>query len=143
MNMKSRTAKMAIALCSILSLSTIPAPADTVSYADAVSLLAKDCGQDIRKHCPGVNLGNGRIQACLQQHQATVSPTCTSTLASVTQSIQIRQEAQASAFKLCKGDALRHCKGVVGELNILGCLLKTQHINTANCNQAITDAGWR
>jgi cysteine rich repeat protein len=117
--------------------------ADTISYADAITALAKDCGQDIRKHCPGVNLGNGRIQACLEEHQASVTPTCTSTLAAVTASIRVRQEAQASVHKLCAGAAAMHCKGVVGMNNVLGCLLKTQRIDGSKCNQAITDAGWR
>jgi hypothetical protein len=140
--MKSRLASIAIALCS-LSLYAAPSVADTISYADAMTLLAKDCGHDIKAHCRGVNIGNGQIQACLQKHQATVSATCTSTLASVTQSIAIRQEAQASVFKVCKGDAATFCKGVVGDYNILGCLLKTKNIDGSKCNQAITDAGWR
>ena len=140
--MKSRAASIAIALCSLFLLVS-PSSADTISYADAMTLLAKDCGHDIKKHCPGVNLGNGRIEACLQKHQASVSATCTSTLASVTQSIAIRHEAQASVFKVCKGDAATLCKGVVGDYNILHCLLKTTHIDGSKCNQAITDAGWR
>lgn len=42
--------------------------ADTISYADAVSALAKDCGPDIKKLCSGLNLGNGRIQQCLEKN---------------------------------------------------------------------------
>ncbi len=121
----------------------VPAAADTISYADAISLLAKECGRDIERHCRGVNLANNAIQACLQEHQAEVSPTCTSTLASVTASISERQQAQAGVFKLCRGDAARHCRGVVGEANILGCLLITDRIDGAECNQAISEAGWR
>jgi hypothetical protein len=140
--MKSRLASITIALCSSFLFAS-PSGADTISYADAMTLLAKDCGHDIKKHCPGVNLGNGRIQGCLEQHQASVSATCTSTLASVTQSIAIRHEAQMSVFKVCKGESATFCKGVVGDYNILGCLLKTKHIDGSKCNQAITDAGWR
>ncbi len=128
---------------SALLLSANAGHADTISYADAISLLAEKCGADVKRHCQGVRLGNNQIQACLQQHQSEVSPDCIATLDAVTSSIQVRQAAQLSVFKLCRGDAARHCKGVQGEANILGCLLKTERIDNAKCNQAITDAGWR
>lgn len=115
----------------------------TISYADAMTTLAKDCGADIKKHCRGLNLGNNEIGNCLAQHQATVSPLCTSTLASVVASIQLRLEAQASVFKVCAGRIRQLCSGVVGEENQLQCLLKTERIDGEKCNDAITNAGWR
>jgi hypothetical protein len=117
--------------------------AQTISYADAITVLAKDCGADIKKHCRGLNLGNNEIRNCLEKNQAQVSPTCTSTLASVVASIQLRLEAQASVFKVCAGRAKQLCKGVVGEVHILQCLIKTERLDGEKCNQAITDAGWR
>ncbi|MEK1889273.1 MAG: hypothetical protein AAAB35_17260 [Phyllobacterium sp.] len=117
--------------------------ADTISYADAVSALAKACGTDIKKFCTGLNLGNNQIQNCLEKNGGKVSPTCTSTLTSVTASIKQRQAAQIGFFKLCEHDAAEFCKGVMGEGNILACLLKTKRIDNGKCNQAITDAGWR
>ncbi|MEP9388852.1 hypothetical protein [Mesorhizobium sp. KR9-304] len=122
---------------------TGPGLAQTISYADAVTVLADDCGADIKKYCRGLNLGNNEIRNCLEQNQAKVSPTCTSTLASVVVSIQRRLEAQASVFKVCAGRAKQLCKGVVGEVHILQCLVKTERIDGEKCNQAITDAGWR
>ncbi|MEQ1954486.1 cysteine rich repeat-containing protein [Mesorhizobium yinganensis] len=119
------------------------AQAQTISFADAATVLAKDCGADIKKLCSGVNLGNNQIQSCLERHQAKVSPTCTSTLASVTASIEQRLAAQAVVFKVCGGDAATLCKGVKGEAHILQCLIKTTRIDGGKCNQAITDAGWR
>lgn len=120
-----------------------PGQAQTISFADAVTVLAKDCGADIKKFCQGLNLGNNEIQNCLAQNQAKVSPTCTSTLASVTASIQQRLAAQAAVFKVCAGNAKQLCQGVVGEVHILQCLVKTERIDNPKCNQAITDAGWR
>jgi hypothetical protein len=117
--------------------------AQTISYADAITVLAKDCGADIKKHCSGLNLGNNEIRNCLEQNQAKVSPTCTSTLASVVTSIQTRLEAQASVFKVCAGRAKQLCKGVVGEEHILQCLIKTERLDGEKCNDAITNAGWR
>ena len=117
--------------------------AQTISYADAMTTLAQDCGKDIKKFCKGLNLGNNQIRECLDGNRAEVSPTCTSTLATVTASIERRLAAQASVFKVCAGNAKQHCKGVVGEVHILQCLAKTEHIDSATCNQAIIDAGWR
>ena len=40
--------------------------AQTISYADAITVLAKDCGADIIKHCRGLDLGNNEIRNCLE-----------------------------------------------------------------------------
>ena len=119
------------------------AQAQTISFADAATVLARDCGTDIKKLCNGVNLGDNQIQACLAKHQAKVSPTCTATLVDVTASIERRLAAQASVFKICGADAATLCKGVKGEAHVLQCLIKTERIDGAKCNEAITDAGWR
>jgi hypothetical protein len=117
------------------------AQAQTISFADAMTVLARDCGADVKKFCNGLNLGNNEIRNCLEGHK--VSPQCTASLASVTASIEQRLAAQASAFKVCATNANQHCKGVKGEVHILQCLIKTERIDSAKCNQAITDAGWR
>lgn len=119
------------------------AQAQTISFADAVSLLAKECGSDIKKHCRGVSLGNNAVQACLAKNAGKVSSACTTTLNEVTASIALRLAAQQSVMKVCDGSARQFCKGVKGEAHILQCLLKTEKVDSAKCNQAITDAGWR
>ncbi|MCA2407093.1 hypothetical protein GYN07_29210 (plasmid) [Rhizobium leguminosarum bv. viciae 248] len=130
------------ALAGFLALTAV-GRADTMSYADAVTTLAKECGLDIKKLCNGENLGNGRIQACLEKNASKVSPTCTATLGSVMSSIAQRQEAQASAFKVCQHDISQYCNSVKGDGNILSCLVETKRVDNKACNQAITDAGWR
>jgi hypothetical protein len=131
-----------LVLASLLAWTSL-GQAQTISYADAMTLLAKDCGADVKKFCKGLNLGNNQIRNCLEGHEGKVSAQCTSTLASVTASIERRLAAQASVFKICASNANQHCKGVVGEVHILQCLIKTERIDNAKCNQAITDAGWR
>ncbi|ACI58324.1 putative cysteine rich repeat domain protein (plasmid) [Rhizobium leguminosarum bv. trifolii WSM2304] len=130
------------ALAVFLSITTV-GRADTISYADAVTTLAKECGSDIKKLCSRENLGNGRIQACLEKNASKVSPTCTSTLGNVITSIAQRQDAQASVFKVCQHDISQYCNGVKGDGNILSCLIETKRVDNRECNQAITDAGWR
>ncbi|MBB3440753.1 MULTISPECIES: hypothetical protein [unclassified Rhizobium] len=122
---------------------TCAAKADTVSYADAITVLAKDCGSDIKKLCKGLNLGNNRIADCLAQNSAKVSPTCTSTLASVAASIQKREQAQTSYKQVCATDMARRCNGVKGDGYILACLAGKTKTISKQCSQTITDAGWR
>ena len=117
--------------------------ADTISYADAVTALAKDCGRDIKKFCSGLNLGGGRVQNCLAQNAAKVSPSCTATLSSVMMSIKQRQAAQSAYAAVCKHDMAQFCSGVVGDGNMLACLIETSRVDGKKCDQAITDAGWR
>ncbi len=119
------------------------AKADTISYADAITVLAKDCGADIRKFCKGMNLGNNRIADCLAQNSAKVSPTCTTTLASVAASIQKREQAQSSYKKVCATDMARRCNGVKGDGYILACLAGKTKTVSNQCSQTISDAGWR
>ena len=121
-----------------------PAHAATISFGDAMTVLARDCGADVEKYCKGLNLGNNRIADCLAANQAKVSPVCLSSLAAVRASLQQRLAAQASVAKVCRGDAARRCTGVVQkDAYVLDCLVKAARTVSKKCNAAITDAGWR
>ena len=135
--------KLGMAAALVCTATATMSKAETISYADAVTTLATDCGADIQKLCKGLNLGNGRIADCLQQNAVKVSPTCKSTLAAVSASISKREEAQTAYSKICAHDMAQHCPGVKGDGYILACLVKTHRIVGAKCNAAITDAGWR
>ncbi|OCP35169.1 cysteine rich repeat-containing protein [Ensifer sp. LC163] len=141
--MTNRLAVFAGAIALAAFALTSASRADSISYADAVSTLANDCGSDIKKYCKGLNLGGGRIQACLEQHAGKVSPTCTMTLANVIASIKQREAAQSSFATVCKHDIAQYCKSVKGEGNVLSCLNKATRVNEGQCGQAIIDAGWR
>lgn len=75
--------------------------AKTLSYADAITVLAEECGGDIKKFCGGLNLGGGRIETCLKDHAAKVSASCTSSLSTVMTPTQARQ-AQAAYAQVCR-----------------------------------------
>ena len=140
--MSRRARLLGGALGAFLALTGL-ARADTISFADAVHTLATDCGTDIKKFCKGLNLGNGRIQNCLEEHAGKVSPTCTATLSSVSASIKQRLAAQSSFTAVCKHDVAQFCRGVKGEGNVLACLNNATRVKKGQCGQAITDAGWR
>ena len=59
---------------SLLLGGIVTAAAQTMSYADAVDQLASACRGDLAKYCSKVELGNGRLRACLDAHQNVVSP---------------------------------------------------------------------
>lgn len=132
----------AVVLLTIVALCGT-ARADTLSYADAVTKLADDCGRDIKKLCKGLNLGGGRIASCLQEKSGRVSSTCKASIEIVFTSISQRQQAQASYKKICKGDMARRCKGVKGDGYILACLTKGNKHISDECAQTMSDAGWR
>ncbi|WP_075221934.1 hypothetical protein [Acuticoccus yangtzensis] len=121
-----------------------PASADTIGYADAITLLANSCGSDIGKYCPKANLGNWEIGRCLMQNRANLSGQCAADLVRVGQSIEARKAAQASAEQICATDIRRRCPMTeAGRGRVLQCLLKAERTVSAACNAAITNAGWR
>jgi hypothetical protein len=42
----------------------------------ALSYVANECSDDILKHCANVQVGEGRVLACLDEHQKDVSERC-------------------------------------------------------------------
>jgi len=135
----------AVALAAGLSAAAVGgAQAATVSFAEAMGILARDCGKDVQAYCKGVPLANNAVGSCLMQNQGKVSPVCIQSLTAVRASISQRLQAQAEVLKVCRGDAARRCQGVVqGDAHLLDCLLKAANHVTKKCNAAITDAGWR
>lgn len=120
-----------------------PAAAQTIGYADAMSILVKSCGPDIEKYCKNVNLGNGRIEGCLADNAANVSDSCKADYAGVYVALQARFAAQEAVPQLCAGDVNRLCPDITrGKGFTLQCLLNKRRLSN-RCSQGITDAGYR
>lgn len=49
--------------------------------AAAVSYLARECRTDIETHCADVEVGEGRVLACLDEHQSEISDSCKNAIA--------------------------------------------------------------
>lgn len=127
-----------------LFASSSPALAQTLSFEAAIAILSSSCGKDIDAHCKGVNLGAGRIKACLARNQAKVSAQCQSDFARVEGQLQKRADARIAVLKICDADVRRLCGGVqAGDGQLLECMLIAQKGTSAKCSQAITDAGYR
>ena len=120
------------------------AGAQTIGYAEAIDLLAANCGKDIAAYCKQVNLGGGRVQHCLVQNQAKISARCKAANVEVVGLLQKRVAARQAVLKVCDADIRRLCSGVqAGDGNLLECFLKAEAHANAQCRQAVTDAGYR
>jgi hypothetical protein len=138
-----RTATFGIAILGGAAAAAAPAAAQTIGYADAIAILAKSCGKDIEKHCKGINLGGGRIEACIAEKPG-ISANCKTDLVQVQALLAARAAAQASVSELCNRDAQQFCKLTKpGKGNILNCLLKAAPSVSEKCNAAIDAAGYR
>jgi len=120
------------------------AGAQTIGYAEAIDLLAANCGKDIATYCGKENLGGGRVQQCLVQNQARISGRCKAASVEVVALLRKREAARQAVLKVCERDIGRLCSGVVaGDGNLLGCFLKVEARANVQCRQAVTDAGYR
>ena len=120
------------------------AAAQTMSYADAVDQLAAACRADFAKYCKGVELGNGRLRACLDAHQNVVSPRCQQTRVMVYASIARRVAAQRDIGRICDADIERMCGTSHADAHLVECLLSVSPAAMSPaCNQTFTDTGWR
>jgi hypothetical protein len=137
--------KQAIGLAALLLLGTAATTsAQTVSFAEAGAVIARSCGPSIERFCSKVNIGNGQVRQCLQQHQNQVPSACTMDYDRVTASIAKRLQAQQGAFKVCNASIREYCPGVkFGDANVLDCLLTARKVVGASCKQALLDAGWQ
>jgi hypothetical protein len=120
------------------------AAAQTMSYADAVDQLATACRADFAKYCKNVELGNGRLRACLDAHQNVVSPRCQQTRAMVYASIARRAAAQRDIGTICDADIERLCGTSHADAHLVECLVSVSPAAMSPaCSQAFTDTGWR
>jgi hypothetical protein len=118
--------------------------AQTMSYADAIQQLAAACRADLQKYCKGVELGGGRLKACLDGHQNVVSPRCQETRAQVYASIARRIAAQRDIGDVCSADIERLCGTSHADAHLVECLLSVAPAAMSpQCNQTFTDTGWR
>ena len=131
------------AVMGICVLSSVPAGAETISFAAGYDRLAKDCGRDIEKLCGNVKLGGGGVKACLEHNRAKLSPGCRVTQAETFALLTKRLQAQATAVQVCDRDRGQYCRGVQpNDGNQLSCLLKASKVVSGSCKQVIVDAGW-
>jgi hypothetical protein len=136
--------RIAFFFASFLIFGIGAATAQTLSYADAVDQLAVACRADLARYCKGVELGGGKLKACLDAHQNVVSPQCQQTRMMVYASIARRIAAQRDIGDICEADIERLCGTSHADTHLVECLLSVSPAAMSPpCNQAFTDTGWR
>ena len=91
----------------------------------------KPCQADVKKLCPGVKPGHGRILGCLEGKEDQVSQACKDDFKAKLQAI----------YDACKGDAEKFCAGVEkGQGRILQCLNKNGPNLSDSCKAIWTKA---
>ena len=108
------------ALASLLLL----APANGMAQQAAVR---QACAAEIQQHCAGLQPGEGRIRACVEEHFAEFSEPCRQALLN-----------SVAVVKACKTDVQRTCPGVQpGGGRIQACMKDHFTEYSEPCKQAI------
>jgi hypothetical protein len=89
------------------------------------------CMADLKKYCADVPAGGGRIQACLQKHDADLSATCKSKVG------DLQKEIGAIAAT-CQYDIMRFCEDVTpGGGRVATCLQDHRDDLSPECNNRL------
>src|ERR1700679_2786508 len=118
---------------------------ETMSFENAIAILAESCGKDIDANCLGVNLDAPRLKECLYRNQDSVSQQCRADYVRAFDAIQKRVAAHGAVGKLCLREKQKLCADATAKPGeTIDCLLKapTRGFSVA-CNKALTEAGYR
>jgi hypothetical protein len=92
--------------------------------------VAKACATDIKTQCAGVQPGEGRIKACVDEHFKDLSEPCQAVLTKA-----------AAAGKACKADIKQNCGDVKpGGGRIEACVKAHMGDLSQNCKDALSQA---
>ena len=58
-----------------------PSPEEAAGGAHNLQLMRKACDEDVKKLCPDIRPGGGRILQCLRGQESNLSPSCRQVLA--------------------------------------------------------------
>ena len=90
------------------------------------------CADDVKKLCPDTPAGGGKIQACLKEHAADLSPGCKKHLDDLSKKI-------GGLVATCRYDIARFCSDQTpGGGRIAGCLQKHRDELSPECKDRIS-----
>jgi hypothetical protein len=90
------------------------------------------CEADIKKLCPDVRPGGGRIQACLKEHVKELSPECAA-------HYEKTSSTRGAMADKCRTDIARFCASVApGQGGVAACLEKHRDNVSAECKAQLT-----
>lgn len=105
-----------------------------VQAADAPAAAGPDrnaCKEDVKKYCPNVQPGQGRIARCLKGHEKELSQACQDARTAAREKAKEHAKQKRDA---CADDAKKFCADVQpGGGRIHGCLKKNREQLTEGC----------
>jgi hypothetical protein len=89
------------------------------------------CGEDVKKLCPNVPPGGGRVSACLKAHERELSEACKTHLAEV-------KNRMGALTAVCRSDIGKLCPDVgPGAGRLVKCLRAKQEALSPECKAAL------
>ncbi len=86
------------------------------------------CAGDIKKLCPDIKPGEGRITACIKSHLTELSDTC-----------EARVLGVGVTGKLCKADVAKLCSGIApGTGGVRDCIKSHMEAISDSCKDAMS-----
>jgi hypothetical protein len=119
------------------------AAAETMSFGDALGMLAKSCGAEIVANCRGVNPDPLRLKECLSRNRDVLTPQCQTDYLGVFDAIQKRIAARVTVAGACRTEIVKLCNGSTKETSkSIPCLTTAPKVGV-NCIKAMGEAGYR
>ncbi len=113
----------------MLKILSIGAALSFLLVSSAVAEPRFPCAADIKKACPNVDPGGGRIIACIKEHFDDFSDVCQKRLAAV-----------AEAANACRADVQKECGSVRGRARKAACVVDALTDLGDACKSAIAAA---
>ena len=91
---------------------------------------SRPCEEEIKRLCPDIKPGDGRIAECIRQHEKEFSPQCRKKHKEIEKHKQAREQAK----KACHDDAQKFCKDIdPGEGRMVRCLEEHEKSLSEGC----------
>jgi hypothetical protein len=95
---------------------------------------SRPCEEEIKRLCPDIKPGEGRIAECVRQHEKEFSPQCQKKHAEM----EKHKQAVEHAKKACHDDVQKFCKDVdPGEGRMVRCLEEHEKNLTEGCRATL------
>src|ERR1700681_2383114 len=99
----------------VLAASPAMSADPTISFENATTILADNCGKDIEANCFGVNLDTTRLKECLSRNQDVVSAQCRANYFRAFDAIQKRISSRYAVYRACEREKTKVCAATEGK----------------------------
>lgn len=127
--MSKNTLSMGLMLVALISLSPVGALAHSAKRGGHGPWA---CKADVEKYCAGVEKGKGRILACLQANQTSLTPDCQAKLPLMEKFHEMKLACRADREKLC-------AQAEGGRKGVRQCMKQNRDLLSPECQNAMEE----